>query len=234
MSHLDRLKAKLAEQKNSRVLSPQQPPEPPKASSGGFGGGGAPQLWKHKASEKLVAVPRQVIKRDGTQPQGAALNIIAEWRAGIAQLDLDQIPCFGYRSEEDWAATYRNIVRFLDEYGAEAVRCGWSTLDLFGIAPGIGPYFAPELCGALVVPWHGRALAVTHEWIKFERLLYNKRPLPGTAAIWDCDVWGLLETPEGRRERSRAQHPSDYRIREIESGHQHYGSNDLRNINILG
>ncbi len=108
---------------------------------------------------------------------------IAAWRAGMARLD-PAAPPPGYRTGE-WERVCRNARAFLDRHAVEAARCGWGTLDLWGLDAVAGGSCL-DLCGALLVPFRHFPSVVTAEAVAFGPLRFYRRPVPpGVLPVWD-------------------------------------------------
>ena len=88
--------------------------------------------------------------------------LVASWRAGILSLPEDRIPCPGIILREAgphgrwgvWTAVRSMMLRFVDQWGEEAVALGWTTESLFGVHRLAGAYRA-DSTGVLVsvYPW---------------------------------------------------------------------------------
>ena len=57
----------------------------------------------------------------------------SEWTSGVHQLLITGAPR-GF-TVDMWRQLGEDAVRFLDRWGSEASRLGWTTLDLFGVHP---------------------------------------------------------------------------------------------------
>ncbi|MGH1570263.1 hypothetical protein ACRAWG_05855 [Methylobacterium sp. P31] len=91
---------------------------------------------------------------------------VAEWRAAIEHLPADASPC-PHLPPARWTAIRENALDFIDRFGVEAHRLGWTASQLFGVHPKHGTLQA-EWCGALMV--HGeRAHGVEFARVVFER-----------------------------------------------------------------
>jgi hypothetical protein len=72
----------------------------------------------------------------------------AEWRANIERLSPHASPC-RHLPLVRWTAIRGNALDFVDRFGAEAHRLGWTASQLFGVHPKHGTRWA-EWCGALM------------------------------------------------------------------------------------
>ncbi len=201
MSYLARLKKRLADSR-PETGPPEPVPKVPEAPFGTFGtdrcrgfsdGAPSPALPRDGAPIGETCLPHELTKPTegpfvgfvsdrGTGVSGN--DAPAAWRLGVARLDPEAPPCPCFRTGE-WAALHRSIRRFMDEHAAQAARCGWGTLDLFGVDPEVGAA-AVDRCGALMLPMRHPASAVTPDAIAFGPLTYRKRPLPGAVPAWDA------------------------------------------------
>ena len=144
------------------------------------------ELREHKA--ELIAV------LSGDDPEERAA-IIAEgagvpraWAEGYAAL-CTMPPPAGFWPER-WQRIIDATGAFLDRWAAEAIRCGWSDLDVFGCHPD-----APDRPvrlhgpGAAAGPPRGRRRSTTDGadlvTATGARQRFRRRPLPpGTVALW--------------------------------------------------
>ena len=98
---------------------------------------------------------------------------LACWRAGLARLDPERLPCPDYRGDE-WARTLARALAFLDTFGVQAEALGWTTARLFGVHPEAG-IIRVDTCGGLVLP--GTAVrAITDTEIRFGHLTHYWKP----------------------------------------------------------
>jgi hypothetical protein len=74
---------------------------------------------------------------------------VASWRDQIDCLSLHASPC-RYLAPTKWAAIRENALVFLDRFGAEAYRPGWTAPQLFGVHP-IHGTIRVDYCGALMI-----------------------------------------------------------------------------------
>lgn len=105
MSYLDRLKDKIAEK-----ALPDQPPKPPEPSFGGFGGDR----------------PRAI---SGTQARAT----LRHWHGRLRALD-PYGPPEGF-TLNCWVTLVDDAHWLYENFCSQAVRDGWSALDLFGVLP---------------------------------------------------------------------------------------------------
>lgn len=94
-------------------------------------------------------------------------QVVASWRAGVLSLPEDRIPAPGLLWFEPgprgrpgvWTAVRAAMLRFLDEWGAEAARVGWSTESLFGVH-GVKGALRADSTGAMVSNYPYSVLAL--------------------------------------------------------------------------
>jgi hypothetical protein len=109
---------------------------------------------------------------------------LAVWRAGLARLSHQTVPCPDYRGDE-WPFVYANALGFLDTFGEQAAGLGWTTLDLFGVHPVVGT-IRVDHCGALVLSVGGRVRLVTADEIRFDSLTHRRKPdQPRGLPVWE-------------------------------------------------
>lgn len=108
---------------------------------------------------------------------------LALWWVALTQLSPDTLPCPGYRPGE-WPRIHARILTFLDTFGAEAERLGWTGPRLFGVHPEIG-VVRVDYCGALVLGLGGPVDAITPTEIHFGHLTHRTKPgQPVGIPIW--------------------------------------------------
>ncbi len=71
---------------------------------------------------------------------------VASWRDQIERLSEHASPC-RYLLPAKWAAMRASALAFLDQFGAEAHRLGWTAPQLFGVHPEHG-FLRVEYAGA--------------------------------------------------------------------------------------
>ena len=111
-------------------------------------------------------------------PDAAAL-----WRSAIEDLSEHASPC-RYLTPARWAAIRTNTLAFLDQFGAEAHRHGWTAPQLFGVHPEHG-FLRVEYAGALMVN-DSKVVGVEQDRIVFDRFS-GYRTKPGQT--WGPPVW---------------------------------------------
>jgi hypothetical protein len=115
-------------------------------------------------------------------------GVPAEWTKQIALLKSGE-PRLGM-SPVHWSQFVRDARRFLQEWGAEAARLGWSAEDLFGVHP-LAPEARYEVMG--IVPLiRGNEVAAISEHRATIRVsggglltYYRYRPNTGAVAVWE-------------------------------------------------
>ncbi|SEI12383.1 hypothetical protein SAMN02799636_05746 [Methylobacterium sp. 275MFSha3.1] len=76
-------------------------------------------------------------------------SAVASWREQIERLSEHASWC-RYLAPAKWAAIRANALAFIDQFGAEAYRLGWSAADLFGVHPQTGT-LRVDSCGVLML-----------------------------------------------------------------------------------
>ncbi|MGH1571295.1 hypothetical protein ACRAWG_12130 [Methylobacterium sp. P31] len=108
---------------------------------------------------------------------------IASWRDQIEHLSPHASPC-RFLAPTKWASTRENALAFIDRFGAESYRLGWTAPQLFGVHPQNGT-LRIDSCGALMVG-SDPARGVEASRILFERTaVYRNRP----GQEWGVPVW---------------------------------------------
>lgn len=118
----------------------------------------------------------------------AAQQLADSWRIGVCSLPDDRVPCQGLFSSE-WPGVRRAMMRFIDEWGADAARLGWSTEALFGVHRLAGTYRV-DSTGALIMLRPYRCIGLCERELHLERRgsVLVARGLTNPAesvAIWD-------------------------------------------------
>jgi hypothetical protein len=91
---------------------------------------------------------------------------VASWRDQLDRLSPHALPC-RYLPPSKWAAMRENALAFLDQFGIEAFRLGWTAPQLFGVHPQHGTVRV-DFCGALMIA-AAPVLGVEPTWVLFER-----------------------------------------------------------------
>ncbi|MGH1592294.1 hypothetical protein ACRBEV_32750 (plasmid) [Methylobacterium phyllosphaerae] len=107
---------------------------------------------------------------------------VALWRAGLARLHPERLPCPDYRAGE-WAQVHARAVAFLAQFGETAEALGWTAARLFSVHPRIGTVRVDH-CGALVLPLGGPVRAITATEIAFGHLTHRQRPGQPQGVPW--------------------------------------------------
>ena len=110
-------------------------------------------------------------------------NPVAIWHGAIVGLGPHASPC-RYLTPAKWAPMRANALAFLDQYGAEAHRLGWTAPQLFGVHPEHG-FLRVEYAGALMVNG-SLVVGVEPDRIVFGRFS-GYRNKPGQS--WGPPVW---------------------------------------------
>lgn len=127
----------------------------------------------------------------------AAQQLADSWRIGVCSLPDDRVPCPGMLWREAgpngregvWRHVRRAMLAFLDEWGADAARLGWSTEALFGVHR-LAAAYRSDSTGALVLLYPRRCVALCEREIHIERrgVIQVARGLTNAAEsvpIWD-------------------------------------------------
>lgn len=110
-------------------------------------------------------------------------SAVASWRDQIERLPEHASPC-RYLLPAKWAAMRGNCLAFVDQFGAEAYRLGWSAPQLFGLHPENGT-LRVDYCGVLMVN-DRPVVGVEDTRIVFDRFS-GYRTKPGQ--VWGIPVW---------------------------------------------
>jgi hypothetical protein len=108
---------------------------------------------------------------------------VASWRDQIERLSQHALPC-RYLAPTKWAAMRENALAFLDQFGAEAYRLGWTAPQLFGVHPQHGTVRV-DFCGALMIA-AAPVLGVEANRVLFERTSAYRN---GPGQQWGIPVW---------------------------------------------
>ena len=110
---------------------------------------------------------------------------VALWRAGIEEISQDVSPCrhlIGAR----WTTMRESCLDFLDRFGAEAYRLGWTASELFAVHPEHGT-MRPDYCGALMISGY-RVHGIDADAVRFEQGV-ARRDQPGQQ--FGVPVWAF-------------------------------------------
>jgi hypothetical protein len=108
---------------------------------------------------------------------------VVSWRDQLERLSEHASPC-RYLLPAKWKAMRENALAFLDQFGAEAYRLGWTAPQLFGVHPQHG-FLRVEYAGALMVN-DRPVVGVEADRIVFDRFS-GYRTKPGQE--WGVPVW---------------------------------------------
>lgn len=115
---------------------------------------------------------------------------VAAWREAIRHLSRDVPPC-RHLNAQRWGEMRDAAMEFIDRFGPEAHRYGWSAVELFGVHPEHGT-LRVDWCGALMIC--GRKATDVHaSSIGFDGMT-ARRGLPGNPEgipIWELKGIGL-------------------------------------------
>jgi hypothetical protein len=120
------------------------------------------------------------------------------WAEAFARLDL--LARRQGESGNRWRQLMNDAGRFLDQWGVEAAKLGWSAIDVFGNHANRSPDgptgLVPLIMGGTVVSiGHDRA---TIRMCDGGSVVYLRRPLAGLSWNWERAEWSG-PAPEGRR-----------------------------------
>lgn len=76
-------------------------------------------------------------------------DTVALWRHALEALPENRSPC-PRMTPDRWATTRAACLDFIDRFGAEAHRLGWTAPELFGVHPQHGT-LRLEMCGVMMV-----------------------------------------------------------------------------------
>lgn len=105
-----------------------------------------------------------------------AQQLADTWRIGVCSLPEDRVPCPGMiwtapgpRGRSGvWPAVRKAMLAFIDEWGEDAARLGWSTEALFGVHR-LAAAYRVDSVGALVTLYPRRCVALCEREIQLER-----------------------------------------------------------------
>ena len=108
---------------------------------------------------------------------------VAAWHAALAALPPSPSPC-QYLDVVRWQHMRENALDFLDCFGADALRLGWTASQLFGVHPQHGT-LRGDYCGALMISGD-RARGVEQTHVLFERTaaFRNTPGKPEGVPVW--------------------------------------------------
>lgn len=116
-----------------------------------------------------------------------------EWAEGYARL-LRTTPPQGF-TDQQWQRLIDDGGAFLDRWGAEAARVGWSAIDAFGVLPSPDmlnhrPLEVDQLPGLVPLIGGGEATAIDKDHVTIRRrsgaeLVYLRRGREGAVALWE-------------------------------------------------
>ena len=108
----------------------------------------------------------------------------AAWRRAFGALRPTSPPC-RYLNATAWANIHEACTDFIDRYGAEASRLGWTAPQLFGVHPEHGT-LRVDWCGVMMVGGR-KAVGLERDRILFGNLT-GYRDVPGAPVgipVWD-------------------------------------------------
>ncbi|MBB2964700.1 hypothetical protein [Methylobacterium sp. R2-1] len=108
----------------------------------------------------------------------------AEWRKAFGTLRPTNPPC-RYLGAAAWANILEACTDFIERFGAEAVRLGWTTPQLFGVHPEHGT-LRVDWCGVMMTGGH-KAIGIEPKRILFGNVsgYRNVAGAPVGIPIWE-------------------------------------------------
>ncbi len=123
-----------------------------------------------------------------SRPSGDSAGVPREWIEGFARLD-PASPPKGF-DKKRWRILINDGDRFLDQWGDEAARLGWTALDVFGVHPK-APGARYDAAGLVVLINGGDVISIKSDRATIQSnggkalLTYLRRPRTGTVALWE-------------------------------------------------
>lgn len=108
----------------------------------------------------------------------------AEWRKAFGILRPTSPPC-RYVSATAWGNIHEVCVDFIERFGADAVRLGWKSTELFGVHPEHG-LLRVDWCGVMMIGGR-KAVGIEADRISFGNLT-GYRNVPGAPTgipVWE-------------------------------------------------
>ncbi|BAU92449.1 hypothetical protein MPPM_3844 [Methylorubrum populi] len=108
----------------------------------------------------------------------------AEWRNAFSKLRPTSPPC-RYLNPTAWTNIHEACTDFIERFGADAVRLGWTAPQLFGVHPEHGT-LRVDWCGVMMIGGR-KAIGITSDRIPFGNLT-GYRNVPGAPVgipIWE-------------------------------------------------
>ncbi|MGW5960937.1 hypothetical protein [Methylorubrum thiocyanatum] len=121
------------------------------------------------------------VASDPLPPEAAA------WRKAFGTLRPTSPPC-RYVSATAWANIHEACSDFIERFGAEAVRLGWTATELFGVHPEHGT-LRVDWCGVMITGGQ-KAIGIESDRIPFGNVSgYRNTPdMPTGLPIWEFAV----------------------------------------------
>ncbi|QDI79225.1 hypothetical protein E8E01_01685 [Methylorubrum populi] len=116
----------------------------------------------------------------------------AEWRNAFGKLRPSSPPC-RYLNPTAWANIHEACTDFIERFGAEAVRLGWTTPQLFGVHPEHGT-LRVDWCGVMMTGGH-KVIGIESNRILFGNVI-GYRNVPGTPT--GIPIWEFAARREGK------------------------------------
>ncbi|WP_458428605.1 hypothetical protein [Methylorubrum populi] len=118
--------------------------------------------------------------------------VAAEWRKAFGVLRPTSPPC-RYVTATAWASIHEACTDFIERFGADAVRLGWTAPQLFGVHPEHG-LLRVDYCGVMMVGGR-KAIGIEADRILFGNLT-GYRNVPG--APTGIPIWEFAARREGK------------------------------------
>jgi hypothetical protein len=148
--------------------------------------GSAAQSDSAESRSPTISDPEVFEERAALIEYGA--GVPREWAEGFARLDMAQPPK-GF-DERRWRMLIDDGGKFLDRWGGEAARLGWSVFDVFGAHP-IAPGARCDAAGLVTLIDGGEVIAIKADRATIRscrsssELTYLRTPRAGVVALWD-------------------------------------------------
>lgn len=116
----------------------------------------------------------------------------AEWRNAFGRLRPNSPPC-RYLNPTGWVNIHEACTDFIERFGADAVRLGWTAPQLFGVHPEHGT-LRVDWCGVMMIGGR-KAVGIEADRIPFGNLT-GYRNVPG--APIGIPIWEFAARRDGK------------------------------------
>jgi hypothetical protein len=142
----------------------------------------------------IVAAPfRKMMNSDDFGGRAALIEYGAgvprEWAEGFARLDM-AMPPKGF-DERRWRTLIDDGGKFLDRWGADAARLGWTAADVFGVSPRAATAAPSDAASLVMLINGGEVVAISPFSADIKAtcggaaLVYLRKPRGGSVALWE-------------------------------------------------